>query len=77
MDCETGKESEQESKTWEIIMANTEAKGQRRQQSRGRCLKESRNGAMGPSGKTVPRISIRVRKLLELQSAWRGNLLGI
>lgn len=70
MDCETGKESELESKTWEIIMANTEAKGQRRQQSRGRRLKESRNGAMGPSGKDkhkgqeVARITVSLERQL-------------
>lgn len=36
-----------------------------------------RNGATGPSGEKVPRISIRVRKLLELQSAFRGTSLDI
>lgn len=58
-------------------MANTESKGQGRQQSTGRCLKESRNRTVGLSGTKVPRMSIRIKKLLELQPALRGNLLGI
>lgn len=55
-------------------MANTESKGQGRQQSRGRCLKESRNGTMGPSSLKVPRISIRIKEVAGITASFERQL---
>ena len=62
MDCEAGKESELQSKIWEIIKANIESNGQRRQLLEAGANRRVRNRAKGTSDKKAPRISIKIRK---------------